>query len=339
MTDIHNKEANIGENKLVNPSFVVTGKELYEMDIKEMPWLIEGVFGRSGLCALGGSSDMGKSTFLRQLAISVAMGDSTFLEWKLNLRYKKVLYISTEDEPISIAHVIRKQFSNSINAEKLENIFFIFGQENLLDNINELLVKHNFDIIIVDAFSDVFIGDMNNISQVRSCLNKYNTMANNNDVLILFLHHTGKRTESLTPSKSSFIGSQGFEAKMRMVAQLTKDPFDIDARHFCIVKGNFISEENKNKSFKLNFKDLIFSNTNERVPFGKLAINPNAEILKEEIQDRVCDLSAEGNSIRQIEDIMKSEGYKIGKTKVSDLKKECPDCDNTKASSDAPVLT
>ena len=170
-----------------------------------MPWLIEGIFGRSGLCALGGSSDMGKSTFLRQLAISVAMGDSTFLEWKLNLRYKKVLYISTEDEPISIAHVMRKQFSDSLHSEKLENIFFIFGQENLLDNINELLVKHNFDIIIVDAFSDVFIGGMNNISQVRTCLNKYNTIANNNDVLILFLHHTGKRTESLTPSKSSFI--------------------------------------------------------------------------------------------------------------------------------------
>ena len=122
----HKPESNISFS---NPDYVVTGKELYEMDIKEMPWLIEGVFGRSGLCALGGSSDMGKSTFLRQLAISVAMGDSTFLEWKLNLRYKKVLYISTEDEPISIAHVIRKQFSDSLHSEKLENIFLFLGKK------------------------------------------------------------------------------------------------------------------------------------------------------------------------------------------------------------------
>ena len=54
----------------------------------------------------------------------------------------------------------------------------------------------------------------------------------------------------LLPSKHNAIGSQGFEAKMRVMMELRPDPVRHDIRHLCIVKGNYLSEEYKHDTEK-----------------------------------------------------------------------------------------
>ena len=86
---------------------------------------------------------------------------------------------------------------------------------------------------------------MNENNCVRSFLNAFSQLAIRHNTLVIFLHHTGKRTESLAPSKHNAIGSEGFEAKMRLIMELRQDPEHHNIRHLYIVKGNYLSAEYK----------------------------------------------------------------------------------------------
>ncbi len=321
--EINKKAQQFGtDNNPPNPYYIVTGSTLLDMNIKELPYLVDQLIPLSGVAALAGSSDTGKSTFLRQLAIAIAMGEKDFLGWKLFARYQRVLYISTEDDNIAMAHLLHTQVKGA-DPKLLDELLFIFDQEQLIEKIKKVISVKPVDLIVVDAFADVFMGDMNGVSNVRSYLSIYSAIAAKFNCMVIFLHHTGKRTESKIPSKSNLLGSQGFEAKMRIVFELRPDPIDPAFRHLCIVKGNYLGKEHKDRSFKLLFKDLTFINTGERVPFIQL-VEQDA-VLLEALQERICEMKSDDLSLREMESKLRSEGFKVGRTKIGELAKRCPE--------------
>ena len=66
--------------------------ELKNQEIKEVDYLVDRLIPRGTLCSLVGESDTGKSSLLRQLAVSVAYGDDTFLGFKLNENCLRINY-------------------------------------------------------------------------------------------------------------------------------------------------------------------------------------------------------------------------------------------------------
>jgi DNA-binding NarL/FixJ family response regulator len=100
----------------------------------------------------------------------------------------------------------------------------------------------------------------------------------------------------LAPSKHNLLGSQGFEAKMRMVVELRKDNIDHQKRHLCIVKGNYLPNEYKTKSYVLKFdENLKFTPTGERILFDELKANSNIEEKK-----KVLELKSLGKTQKEI---------------------------------------
>ena len=85
-----------GEAPLEDKSFY-SGEYLIKRKIETIPTLLDPIFPRVGSIAIAGSSDLGKSTLLRQLALAVSVGDSSFLGWKLNPVHKSAMVVSTED--------------------------------------------------------------------------------------------------------------------------------------------------------------------------------------------------------------------------------------------------
>lgn len=85
------------ENSTLLPE-EITGEMLLNQHVTEIPTLLEPLLPQSGLVCLAGSSDTGKSAFLRQLAMSVCAGLKSFLGMKLNVRYHSAIYVSTEDD-------------------------------------------------------------------------------------------------------------------------------------------------------------------------------------------------------------------------------------------------
>ena len=285
------------------------------------PTLLEPILPRSGVVALVGSSDSGKSSLLRGLAMAIVSGKEEYIGFRLNTRYQRAIYVSTEDDQQSVGSLMRRQTGSPSGLEAMEydGLHFIFDTDNLLATLELGLKSYVPDVVIIDAFADLYSGPMNENNRVRGFIQAFAQLAAKYDTLFIFLHHTGKRTEVLLPSKHNAIGSQGFEAKMRLMMELRPDPERHDIRHLCIVKGNYLPSEYKHDSFELRFdQNLNYTATGERVPFAMLK-ERNLDTEAEEAQklELIRSMREEGKTFQQIADEL---GYKDGSSIQKKLK-------------------
>lgn len=270
-SDLLQRESSFGKSE--SPVFdEITGEGLLMMKIDKIPSLLEPMLPKVGLACLAGSSDTGKSAFLRQFAMCVAAGVPTFLGMKLNAEHRSAIYVSTEDDEMASAYLVNRQNKElGLTPSCLKKLRFIFDTEDVVKELDARMSAMPADLVIVDCFSDLYIGSMNESNQVRQFLNQYALLANKHKCLIVFLHHCGKRTENFLPSKHNLLGSQAFEAKMRLVLELRTDMANVTYKHLCCVKGNYLSAEYKTESIKMQFSEnLVFTETGERVPFENL---------------------------------------------------------------------
>jgi AAA domain len=259
-----------------------TGAELFKLKTDSIPTLVDPLIPQTGVWSIVGSSDTGKSMLLRQLAISIGRGRD-FLGFKINSIHQKVIYIASEDDSGSTSFILRKQAGEMAG---LENIRFYFETENIPQYIEKQLISENADLVIIDCWSDVFGQNLIDSALIRQTLNVYRGIANKFNCSIGFLHHTGKRTEKLEPSKNNILSGQGFEAKMRLVIELRVDLNDENTKHLCVVKGNYLGKEYKNSSYVLSFdpNNFLFTNTGDRVPFDQLAALTELEKKRKRVE-------------------------------------------------------
>jgi KaiC/GvpD/RAD55 family RecA-like ATPase len=246
-----------------------TATELFNLNADAIPYLAKPIIPAVGIFSIVGSSDTGKSMLFRQLALCVARSVD-FIGFPVNPIHGRVIFIATEDDNVSTGFLLRKQARSS---DCLDNIRFHFETDNIPEYLKEQLEIEPADLIIIDAWSDVFGQNLNDSALIRTTLNMYRSISNKYQCAIGFLHHTGKRTQKLVPSKDNILSGQGFEAKMRLVMELRTDITDGDYKHLCIVKGNYLGKEYKGSSYKLHLdtSNFLFTNTGERVPFEDLA--------------------------------------------------------------------
>ena len=284
---------------------LITGEQLLLMPYEEKPTLIEPILQRTGIACLAGSSDTGKSTLLRQLVIAIVTGATEFLGFLINAVYRSAIYVSTEDLESETIFLLKRQ-ANNYTPEQLKGLRYIFGNEyELKDKLDEALTIKPADIVVIDCFSDGFPADLKNTQLIRAYLNPFQDLAQKHKCLILFLHHTGKRTQNLEPSKDNLLSGQGLEAKMRVVIELRADLMNPAFRHLCIVKGNYLPANYKRESFVLQFDEpnFHFTNTGERVPFELLVKSVNTEQDKEKWQ-QAKELTDKGLTYEAIANIM-----------------------------------
>ena len=310
------------QNKQTFRKYLVNGYDMLMREAEHLDCLLDPILPRVGVASLVGTSDSGKSTLLRGLAMAVASGAKRYLDFELRPRYNRAIYVATEDDMNAVSALMQKQIVElGTPREAYSSLDFIFDTEELADVLDKALEERPADLVIIDAFADLYTGPMNENNRVRSYLNIYSQLAQRHSTLFIFLHHTGKRTEVLTPSKHNAIGSQGFEAKMRLMMELRHDPVHPDVRHLCIVKGNYLSKEYKHESFVLYFTPgLNFVSTGERVPFAALRERDT------ERDDRIAQARAmrdEGMTLQEIADVL---GYKDRSTVSKILKRLDVEC-------------
>lgn len=295
----------------------LTALQLFNRADENIPMLLGEIIPKVGTWSLVGSSDTGKSMLLRQLAIAVTR-EAKFLDWPLTPTHRKVVFVSTEDDERATSYLVRKQSQGNIR--ELQNLRFVFDPLDTLAQLEHVLSTEPADLVIIDAWSDVFGQNLNDSNLIRLTLNDYKRLAEKHQCSIGFLHHTGKRTEKLAPSKNNILSGQGFEAKMRLVIELRTDKVDADKRHFCIVKGNYLGKDYKNSSFVLQYNPdkFLFSPTGERTDFEDLAIlNDAGKEIKRIIKPEDMD---EAEHTRVLLDVF--NGKELGvtelKTRMSD---------------------
>ena len=287
----------------------IPADKLFRQESKEEKFLVNKIIPKASLTGLVGESDTGKSSFLRQLAISIVYGDDNFLGFKINSDCRNVLYISTEDGGIATSDWLKKYFGQDLpNNNSLSRLRFIYSTDRIILNLKEVVMRNCIDLIILDSYADIFEGNMNQSNEVRNFLNQFNNLANEYGTTIIFLHHTNKSAVG-KPNKKFISGSHGFEAKMRSVLYLTKDANDDNLRNLSVVKGNYLSSKEKSECYVLEFNEqLSFKNTDKRVPLNKLGEESYLELAKE--------LKSSGKSFREIETILNEKGFEVSKSKL-----------------------
>jgi hypothetical protein len=320
-------------SSIKKPQFVTTGQELMNLQIHDIPTLLDPLIPQTGMICLAGSSDTGKSSWLRALAMAITTKEPTFLNFKLNPRHHSAIYLSSEDDETAISFLLSKQNAGKYSSSTFADLRFIFDTENLLRKLDEELTRKPADAVFLDCFSDLYGNDMNSSNQVRTFLNQFSNLAKKHDTLITWLHHCSKRSEEAPPSKNNLLGSVGFEGKCRLVLELRRDNFDPAIRHMNCVKGNYLSGIYKESSFVLRFTDqLTFENTGERVPFYQLGKTEHAAKNKNKhtaAKQRAIELKEQGMSVRDNTEQLNSEGYKVGKSTVGEWLKDCPSVPET----------
>ena len=307
----------VGLQEEPDEKLVYTGKELLEMKITELPSLVDGILPKTGIIALAGSSDTGKSAFLRQLAGDIVCGEPQFLGFDIKATHKNVIVVSTEDDKYAVSYLLTMQNGDTRTEEVYENLRYIFNTQNLVEKLDKELKRQPADCIIIDTFSDLYGGDLNQSNKVRRFLDDYRNLCIKHECLIIFLHHTGKRTELQPPSKDHLLGSQGFESKMRLVIELRKDWTNTHKRHLCIVKGNYQKESNKQESIVLMFDGKMrYTATSEKVSFEKLVKPDPSKSAKNTAKERAAELKQTGLSISQITETMTKEGFQVKRATI-----------------------
>jgi len=301
----------------------LSAQQLVSTEVEQMDCLLEPIMQRVGIVGFVGASDTGKTTFLRNLGIAISAGSSEFVGFKLNPLHRRVVYVSTEDDEQAVSYMLSRQNETlQLPSESFYGLEYIFDTENLLERLDKLLEAKPADLVVVDAFADLYQGALNENNRVRAFLNDYSQLAHRRGCLIIFLHHTGKRTEELMPSKHNTIGSQGFEAKMRLVIELRSDQTNSELKHLCIVKGNYLPAEYKRESFVLRFDStLLFSATGARMPFEMLKRRSEDDEREYDKFEQARTLRSEGKTLDQI---ALQLGYK-SKTSVINLLKKFSD--------------
>lgn len=292
-----------------------SGMQLLNDEVEEIPKLIDPIFHRVGLASLIGSSDTGKSSLLRELCVDVVTG-LDFLGWKVNPIHKRAYYVSTEDDQMAISFLLKKQNKDyGLIPEDLENLVYIFETDNLVYRLDKELCEKPADVVVIDAFADVFNGQLYETNRVRAFLNEFSQLAQKHQCLIIFLHHTNKRSDTLEPSKHNALGSQGFEAKMRLMIELKSDTQINNKKHFCIVKGNYLSNQYKTHSFNLQFtENLTFNNLNTRTHYELMNKDKERKETIEYEYNEIMRLKGEGLTHEEI-------GNELGVSKSSVSKK------------------
>ena len=252
--------------------------------LTEMPWLVDGLFPKTGLAVVYGSADTGKSTLLRQLCLCVVAGIH-WVGYKTKPEHKRTAYISTEDDIDSLSVILPKQIKEmEYDKAHCKNIYFLFQAGDVHAELKALLEKgHKFDLVVIDCWSDIYNFNNSQANQVRVFLSNFNDLARIHKVLIIFNHHSKKEIEHKKPHKSNVSGV-GLVSKSRLAIEFRNDPLDKELRHLCIVKGNYIQDDLKMDSVCLNFSSGFHfkPEANGNKPFEILAVSSEEKAQADE---------------------------------------------------------
>ncbi|MDP4231621.1 MAG: AAA family ATPase [Bacteroidota bacterium] len=240
-----------------------------------------------GIATVVGMPDSGKSMLCRNLALSIAFGKKTFLGLKLNSIHKRALFVTTEDtlEATKDCFVrMANSFKSPARAFHEENLHILLADDltpdEIIERINEYLNEFDFDVIIVDAYGDVFKGGEGNSNiQNRNSLRPFSIIAKTYGVSIIFVHHTNKAAKFASPDQIHVQGGSGFVQKVRTVLELRPSRTQDEIRFLACTKGNGVPAEAKKRAIELEFdpNTFIYKETGNTIAVSDLKFEKDPE--------------------------------------------------------------
>lgn len=254
-----------------------TFAELWKEKDFEQKFLVPELIPKNTVCVLFGEDGIGKTQITTQLCLCIALGFSTFMDQPLHADHKRAAVIATEDSRQKFTKAVVKQaqaLKPNLEPDKV-HVHFTEGSnfdtlDLLLIELYALLKKDNYDVVIIDALSDLFTmidGEINSNTHARKILSKLQAVCNTFQTTLIVIHHAAKSKVAplqadgkIFLTKSDSQGAGAITQKARTVLALSNDPQSIanDGKSYTnylhCVKANLMSKHFVNTAIKLAFE-------------------------------------------------------------------------------------
>jgi RecA-family ATPase len=221
---------------------------------RQHQWLVEGMFLEVGLSMITAKPKVGKSTFARQLAYSVAEGVDF-----LNAQAKRgdVLYFSLEGpEDIVKEHLVKLGYTETRGTVHVVHELMPFHGEQGLTLLDETLGQLQNVRLVVLAPAHKFLRpvDSDKYDVVSSALEKLEAVAKKHRLQIQIVAHGKKR--ATTDAGDSTIGSTAYRGGTDTNVYLTK------------IGANRFVETEQRRGNALEQSHLIFDSERQALSLG-----------------------------------------------------------------------
>jgi hypothetical protein len=179
---------------------------------KEPIPVVEGLFHLSEFHIISAPAKAGKSILLMNLAMSIAKG-AMFLN-KFKTYQRKVLYLQTEIGNFQL----RKRFetSNIGDVKSIADYLSIvverikIDKEVGIERLKEILIDGKYQVLILDPFYTLHNSNEDSSSEMAPVLSDLRQVALDLNLIIIMVHHQGKRKEGDSQTGHKHRGSSSF---------------------------------------------------------------------------------------------------------------------------------
>ncbi len=260
-----------------HPPRVKSVYELLDEPDTDEPYLIDGLLPRGEFIGVVGKSGVNKSTFCRQLCLSIATRQTCFCGFHLKPVHGRSLYIYSEDGQSWIRKYLRKNAhgiphsKDQLKNMRISNMNEFEDSDDLVAWLKEELMRESYDVIVLDSFSDLlnlFGAKLNDNSDVRKVIRKLDFLKTDG-CTIIFNHHVSDKSSNI----GSFQGATAFRQIVRTQLEITEK----GNQRIISVEKNSYGEKHDPMVFNLT-EDFLFERTNEtmtREELSELVANPN----------------------------------------------------------------
>ncbi len=241
--------------KEINMSNILTTfPQLLSSNFPDDDYIVEPLFTRGELSLIVGAPDSGKSLWCLNLCIQLMLQSETVLGFPVPGKKPKILYCFTEDTQRKVCSR-STSILDELSVENPPDSFhqlFINDTDNFLFGLEELIGSTNYDIIVIDVFTDLLPVkiDIKDNTGVRNRLNAVKEFAQRRNCHIALIHHTGKGSYGYEPHKKNALGATAWIAVPRVVFEITKNPKEHNVFCLHVTKGNYLPDSIKSQVFK-----------------------------------------------------------------------------------------
>lgn len=189
--------------ELTSPVLKLTGLEVMQY-AEKIDWVVDGVLPQGSVALLSAQPSVGKSTFLRQLAVCIANG-IPFLG--VRTRQTKVVYYTNDEHPTFIGMHLR-QLSAKADVNGVE---FWVGNYTLDQFVSEVC-KLRDAVVIVDVLGR-WIDDLKDYAVASKVMGTLRQLSINQNITLILAHHA-PRSENRALGVAAIDGAVDVEFRL-----------------------------------------------------------------------------------------------------------------------------
>ena len=243
---------------------LLRGSDIATMEFPEHPFLVRDLFSEHSVNLLAGEEGCGKSLLVMNLALAVAGGAASWLNYKI-AKHGKVLYLNNELGFEDFARRLKDMSKGFIG--KLDHLVVPKEVPAIIDcwdSLEDTCRDESPCLIIVDCLYFAHDQDENDSSSMKSLMRRFLALRDRYDLAVLLVHHLKKNSRTEKMHNDQMRGSNVFGGITDTVLQIRRSDKDPTKRIIKPTKLRHVGDENRRcRLLSLNPDTLWFSDEGE----------------------------------------------------------------------------